>query len=223
MAWRQPVIELLTHSKSVKQFTRYSSHYSSFVIDFYDMHSFSFNTPQFVEDEAVVAELLRQNKGSLELVDARQYLPLFRARPGLSSWVVMDDYHLIREVYFRIFCIDTYELEYFSVQSIKVSFTWSLLIELAYVGSESSSTKQFVFVEETKSRTKSGKCIACWGQSRFITGSWVNWSSWCRGGDSRERRGRGRSKWSISTGSGQWGWSVISTLHISSDITFPLE
>jgi 16S rRNA C967 or C1407 C5-methylase (RsmB/RsmF family) len=37
-----------------------------------------------VENEAVVAELLRNSNGTLELVDAReQFLPLFKARPGL--------------------------------------------------------------------------------------------------------------------------------------------
>ena len=44
-----------------------------------------------IEDEAVVAELLRSSQGRLELVDARQFLPDFTARPGLSSWNVLDD------------------------------------------------------------------------------------------------------------------------------------
>ena len=43
------------------------------------------------ENEAVVAELLRQNKGKLEIVDAREFLPNFNARPGLSHWYVLDD------------------------------------------------------------------------------------------------------------------------------------
>lgn len=43
------------------------------------------------EDEASVAELLRQSHGQLELVDARQFLPRFKARPGLSTWYVLDD------------------------------------------------------------------------------------------------------------------------------------
>jgi len=44
------------------------------------------------EDEAVVAQLLRTNKGIIELVDARaQYLPTFRCRPGVSTWLVLDD------------------------------------------------------------------------------------------------------------------------------------
>jgi len=46
------------------------------------------------EDEAVVAELLRLHKGQLELVDARQFVPNFKARPGLSSWHVLDDLNL---------------------------------------------------------------------------------------------------------------------------------
>lgn len=43
------------------------------------------------EDEACVAELLRASNGSLELVDAREFLPFFKARPGLTSWYVLDD------------------------------------------------------------------------------------------------------------------------------------
>ena len=43
------------------------------------------------EDEACVAELLRSSNGSLELVDAREFLPNFKARPGLKSWYVLDD------------------------------------------------------------------------------------------------------------------------------------
>mmetsp|Transcript_37359 Transcript_37359/g.88808 ORF Transcript_37359/g.88808 Transcript_37359/m.88808 type:complete len:563 (-) Transcript_37359:198-1886(-) len=44
-----------------------------------------------VEDEAVVAELLRRARGSLELVDMSKALPTLRRRPGLRSWRVMDD------------------------------------------------------------------------------------------------------------------------------------
>jgi len=43
------------------------------------------------EDEASVAELLRSSNGTLELVDPREFLPLFKARPGLSTWYVLDD------------------------------------------------------------------------------------------------------------------------------------
>jgi len=43
------------------------------------------------EDEASVAELLRNSNGTLELVDPREFLPLFKARPGLSTWYVLDD------------------------------------------------------------------------------------------------------------------------------------
>lgn len=45
-----------------------------------------------VENEAVVAELLRCSDGCLELVDPRQFLPLFKTRPGLKKWYVLDDY-----------------------------------------------------------------------------------------------------------------------------------
>ncbi len=50
-----------------------------------------------LENESVVAELLRSNKGRLELVDARQFLPLFNARPGLSTWNVLDDYFIVKK------------------------------------------------------------------------------------------------------------------------------
>ena len=45
-----------------------------------------------LENEAVVAELLRHSRGCLELVDAsKEYLPKFKCRPGLNSWLVFDD------------------------------------------------------------------------------------------------------------------------------------
>lgn len=43
------------------------------------------------EDEAVVAQLLRANKDALELIDAREFIPHFNCRPGLSQWLVLDD------------------------------------------------------------------------------------------------------------------------------------
>jgi hypothetical protein len=43
------------------------------------------------EDEAVVAQLLRANKDTLELIDAREFIPHFNCRPGLSQWLVLDD------------------------------------------------------------------------------------------------------------------------------------
>jgi len=46
------------------------------------------------EDEAVIAEILRTNKGSVELVDAREFVPQFKARPGLSHWAVLNDYDI---------------------------------------------------------------------------------------------------------------------------------
>jgi len=49
------------------------------------------------ENEAVIAELLRCSDGCLELVDARQFLPLFKTRPGLTSWYVLDDYGVGRK------------------------------------------------------------------------------------------------------------------------------
>lgn len=48
------------------------------------------------ENESVVAELLRSHEGTLELVDARQFLPLFKARPGLNSWYVLDDHYALK-------------------------------------------------------------------------------------------------------------------------------
>jgi hypothetical protein len=35
--------------------------------------------------------LLRSSNGTLELVDAREFIPRFRARPGITSWLVLDD------------------------------------------------------------------------------------------------------------------------------------
>jgi 16S rRNA methyltransferase RsmB/F len=50
-----------------------------------------------LEDEAVIAELLRHFKGQLELVDPREFVPVFKARPGLSTWHVLDDAKAIRK------------------------------------------------------------------------------------------------------------------------------
>eukprot|EP01032_Pedospumella_encystans_P019869 gene19869-22583_t len=49
------------------------------------------------ENESVVAELLRNAKGGLELVDAREFLPLFKCRPGLTTWHVLDDFYAIKK------------------------------------------------------------------------------------------------------------------------------
>ncbi|KAK2947151.1 putative NOL1/NOP2/Sun domain family 2 [Blattamonas nauphoetae] len=46
-------------------------------------------TPNPIEDEAVVAELLRTNK-HLDLLDVSAELPLLKRAPGLSEWRVMD-------------------------------------------------------------------------------------------------------------------------------------
>jgi hypothetical protein len=45
----------------------------------------------YAEDEAVVAQLLRANKDTLELIDAREFIPHFNCRPGLTDWLVLDD------------------------------------------------------------------------------------------------------------------------------------
>jgi 16S rRNA C967 or C1407 C5-methylase (RsmB/RsmF family) len=42
-----------------------------------------------MEDEAVVAELLRWSQGAMQLVDASHLLPLFRRSPGVSTWRIM--------------------------------------------------------------------------------------------------------------------------------------
>ena len=44
-----------------------------------------------IENEAVVAEVLRASEGSLELVDRRGEMEGFIARPGLSTWHVMSE------------------------------------------------------------------------------------------------------------------------------------
>eukprot|EP00911_Craspedida_sp_UC1_P000193 UC1_evm1s151 len=51
-----------------------------------------FSTCSFnpVENEAVVAAALRKFKGSLELVDASDRLPLLKRLPGVASWTVMS-------------------------------------------------------------------------------------------------------------------------------------
>lgn len=43
-----------------------------------------------VEDEAVVAQLIREAKGTLKLVDAHPILPLLKAKRGVNSWKVGD-------------------------------------------------------------------------------------------------------------------------------------
>jgi 16S rRNA C967 or C1407 C5-methylase (RsmB/RsmF family) len=44
-----------------------------------------------IENEAVVAELLRASEGSLELVDPRADLPGLLARPGWSTWKILSE------------------------------------------------------------------------------------------------------------------------------------
>ncbi|KAG8460624.1 hypothetical protein KFE25_011399 [Diacronema lutheri] len=44
-----------------------------------------------VEDEAVVAELIRRTGGAVELVDVSDRLPLLRRAAGLRTWRVIDD------------------------------------------------------------------------------------------------------------------------------------
>lgn len=41
-----------------------------------------------VENEAVVATMLKEANGALELVDVSNLLPLLRRRPGVSDWNV---------------------------------------------------------------------------------------------------------------------------------------
>lgn len=43
-----------------------------------------------VEDEAVVGEILRESRGSVELLDVSSELPELKRRPGLTSWLVRD-------------------------------------------------------------------------------------------------------------------------------------
>ena len=43
-----------------------------------------------IENEAVVAQLLRDNGGSVKLVDATALLPALKRRPGISTWKVFD-------------------------------------------------------------------------------------------------------------------------------------
>lgn len=48
-----------------------------------------------IENEAVVAQLLREGNGSLELVDVSDKLPQLKRRPGLKTWKVFDSYKTI--------------------------------------------------------------------------------------------------------------------------------
>ncbi|GMH38025.1 hypothetical protein BSKO_05909 [Bryopsis sp. KO-2023] len=43
-----------------------------------------------IEDEAVVADVLRRTKGAMELVDVSDTLPLLKRMPGISGWRVYD-------------------------------------------------------------------------------------------------------------------------------------
>ena len=44
-----------------------------------------------LENESVVAQLLRTHAGEIELIDAREFVPNFVCRAGLSKWPVLDD------------------------------------------------------------------------------------------------------------------------------------
>ena len=45
-----------------------------------------------VEDEAVVAAMLKQAKGSLKLLDMSKELPNLRRTPGVKTWEVWDKF-----------------------------------------------------------------------------------------------------------------------------------
>jgi 16S rRNA C967 or C1407 C5-methylase (RsmB/RsmF family) len=45
-----------------------------------------------IEDEAVVAAMLKQAKGSLKLLDMSGELPLLRRVPGVKTWEVWDKF-----------------------------------------------------------------------------------------------------------------------------------
>jgi 16S rRNA C967 or C1407 C5-methylase (RsmB/RsmF family) len=44
-----------------------------------------------IENEAVVAELLRASEGCLELVDRKKELPGLRSRPGMTTWKILSE------------------------------------------------------------------------------------------------------------------------------------
>lgn len=50
-----------------------------------------------VEDEAVVAELIRRGQGALEVVDMSDELPGLKRSPGITSWKVYDLVHKDRD------------------------------------------------------------------------------------------------------------------------------
>ena len=43
-----------------------------------------------LEDEAVVANIIRRTQGSLQLVDVSNELPNLKRKPGIKHWRVMD-------------------------------------------------------------------------------------------------------------------------------------
>ena len=43
-----------------------------------------------LEDEAVVAQILRKSRGALRLVDVSQEIPGLKRNPGITRWQVMD-------------------------------------------------------------------------------------------------------------------------------------
>lgn len=43
-----------------------------------------------IENEAVIASILRSNEGALELVDVSQQLPQLKRTSGLSKWRVIE-------------------------------------------------------------------------------------------------------------------------------------
>lgn len=57
-----------------------------------------------IEDEAVIAEMLRFGNGSIELVDVSDRLPQLKRSPGVSSWKVSVCFFFFCVYSFFFFC-----------------------------------------------------------------------------------------------------------------------
>lgn len=57
-----------------------------------------------IENEAVIASLLRSSAGAIELVDVSQQLPELKRTSGLSKWRVIESLFTIRMIDCSSFC-----------------------------------------------------------------------------------------------------------------------
>ena len=83
----------------------------------YDIQVYSTCSMNPIEDEAVVAQLLREAKGGLRLVDAHPLIPNLKSLRGVSHWKVRL---LLSHSFFCIFCHYAYLREYQFIQTVKL-------------------------------------------------------------------------------------------------------